>query len=61
MKVLIPYRYDITTVKSRLLSSIILKNIKSSTIFSKKVGHHPSLKISECIDFTGFFEIVKIW
>ena len=57
----IPYRYGITTEKSRLLFSIILQNLQISTIFSKKVGHPPNLKISESIDFTGFFEIVKIW
>ena len=57
----IPYRYGITTKKSRLLLSIILQNLQISTIFSKKVGHPPSLKISESIDFTEFLEFVKIW
>ena len=57
----IPYRYGITTEKSRLLSFIILKNTRISTIFSKKVGHPRSLKISESIDFTEFLEFVKIW
>ena len=57
----IPYRYGITTEKSRLLSLIILKNTRISTIFSKKVGHPLYLKIVITIDFIGFSKNVKYW